>query len=116
VTGRLKPRAWTRLESGVQTLWSRALVERWQTTTAPAAADTLDRLVPPRELDRRAPEIRDATHRLHQDQRAAFLRWLAERYDADAQAITASGRDALAAAFCRDAARELRLASQDGVP
>jgi hypothetical protein len=114
VAGRLKPRTWTRLETGLHDLWSKALVERWQTATTPASADTLDRLVPPWELDRRAADAREPTRLRDQHDRAGFLRWLAERYQCDTHALEASGRDALAAAFFRTAAAELRLAAQDG--
>lgn len=108
--GKLNAQAWTRLERGIQGLWANNLVKQWRSATTLVAADTLDRVVPPWELDRRPAAARDPSRLLYKQQRQALVRWLAASYESDAHALEATGRDALAASFFREAARELRVA------
>jgi hypothetical protein len=111
--GKLNAQEWSKLERGVQALWTQHLIKQWQAPNTATAADRLDRLVPPWEVDRRGSDAKEPSRLLYKQQRQALVRWLVERYDADANALAAITRDALAVSFFREAAQELRLTNLD---
>jgi hypothetical protein len=107
LNGDLDARAWAQLEGALHDLWARDLLKRWNAPQSLAVADLLDRLVPPWEVAHRAGTAREASVQLDKNERAAFARWLEERYQLEARFLEA--RDPAAATFFIEAARELRL-------
>jgi hypothetical protein len=104
---------WTRLERNLRAAWSVDLVNQWQNTPSPLAADGINRLVSPWASKKQSGIDKDASQQLLHSQRTAFREWLQERYTAEGRFITSTGLDQSASAFFLEAARELRAQGSD---